>query len=339
MTFGAAAIILYLAAFVPWSSSRARTRSMKRTNAFREPIATPALADDVSLLSGISFLNSSGSSTTTGKIADIPDPVAVVTTNPSAEALWNATAIGTGLNLLQGNVAEMCRLLLPEGAETVAIVGNGPLTDKSRAAIAEADMVLRFNALNNRLPGENLGMWAVRANYRPEAPYWGFWQLRKGGKAASVVAAAMGVMLLGGNADQAVPLLHSYPALLGKTYHVETATYSKMYREVFSGGRDIKPYPPDPSTGLLGLIQVLACYQRRGCVVHLDLYGFNWSTKHWETHMVKAERHIVKRLLQGHDFTVNPTACDGLRSCDSGCDRPEYVLQYDGTGKACASKG
>lgn len=53
---------------------------------------------------------------------------------------------------------------------------------------------------------------------------------------------------------------------------------------------------------------------------------------------VKAENHIVKQLLQPIGYTVNPTACDGLRSCDTGCDRPDYVLQTDGTGKACAKK-
>jgi hypothetical protein len=33
---------------------------------------------------------------------------------------------------------------------------------------------------------------------------------------------------------------------------VNTAQYSHMYRKFFNGGRSVKPYPPDPSTGLLG---------------------------------------------------------------------------------------
>ena len=51
--------------------------------------------------------------------------------------------------LPQGDGQELCRLLMPDGAETLAVVGNGPLTDASRADIATADSVLRFNELNN----------------------------------------------------------------------------------------------------------------------------------------------------------------------------------------------
>lgn len=40
-------------------------------------------------------------------------------------------------------------MLLPKGAETLAIVGNGPITDKDRANIEAADSVLRFNEVNS----------------------------------------------------------------------------------------------------------------------------------------------------------------------------------------------
>lgn len=126
----------------------------------QEPIGAISLAKD-GLLStsdaalsntALSNMADSGGRSSSGRLSDIPDPFKVVKGNPEAKALWNATAVATSLNLEKGNVEEMCRLLLPEGAETIAIVGNGPLTDRNRAAIAEADSVLRFNELNNRLP-------------------------------------------------------------------------------------------------------------------------------------------------------------------------------------------
>jgi hypothetical protein len=84
------------------------------------------------------------------KIANIYNPAQMVLDEAAAEFLWNGTALDTTLALYQGNAAEMCRLLLPTGAQTLAIVGNGPLSDVNRAAMADADSTLRFNELNNR---------------------------------------------------------------------------------------------------------------------------------------------------------------------------------------------
>lgn len=62
-----------------------------------------------------------------------------------------------------------------------------------------------------------------------EAPFWGFWQLRSGSRAAPLVIAATGIVLLGGDADQIVPLLHTYPGMLGKTYHVRSLQATSMH--------------------------------------------------------------------------------------------------------------
>lgn len=90
---------------------------------------------------------------------------AVLLQQPGAEALWSAANIpdvraakGRKQNLLRGDGKALCTVIAPAGAKAVAVVGNGPLTDDSRADIAAADAILRFNEMNNR--------WAWRPGWR-----------------------------------------------------------------------------------------------------------------------------------------------------------------------------
>lgn len=39
----------------------------------------------------------------------------------------------------------------------------------------------------------------------------------------------------------------------------DTGAYATLYRNFFSGGLDIRPFPPDPSTGLLGGLPSDSC--------------------------------------------------------------------------------
>lgn len=41
---------------------------------------------------------------------------------------------------------------MPEGAESLAVVGNGPITDANRADIEAAGSVIRFNEMNSWYP-------------------------------------------------------------------------------------------------------------------------------------------------------------------------------------------
>ena len=74
---------------------------------------------------------------------------------PRAKALWSASSIpdlaGRKSNLLRGDSKTLCAAIAPPGAMSLAVVGNGPLTDESRRQIAAADVILRFNEMNNRL--------------------------------------------------------------------------------------------------------------------------------------------------------------------------------------------
>lgn len=48
----------------------------------------------------------------------------------------------------------LCNLLAPHAAKSIFIVGNGPISNDDRAAMGAADWVIRFNAVDNFLPGD-----------------------------------------------------------------------------------------------------------------------------------------------------------------------------------------
>mmetsp|Transcript_18498 Transcript_18498/g.55785 ORF Transcript_18498/g.55785 Transcript_18498/m.55785 type:complete len:425 (-) Transcript_18498:1894-3168(-) len=333
-TFVAAALVLYFAAFPkPWTKSS--SQELKHVDAFQDPSSSAEVAS--TLIEGhVHTTQPKVQPQGTSRLQDAPDAMELVH-SAAARALWDASSLPNPHKLLQGDGKELCRLLMPEGAESLAVVGNGPITDANRADIEAAGSVIRFNEMNSWLKTERVGVWAVRYNMREKHPFWGFWQLREGNQAGPLVEAASAVLVLGGGVQDTIPLLHAYPALVGKLYHLDYSDYRQLYSDFFSGGLNIKPYPPDPSSGLLALRHVVACALSSKSAVNLDVFGFNWSSKSDVTHMVLAEEHIVKQLLKllEGDVTYHPTPCDGLRTCDTGCDDPFWTLRRNGTGNAC----
>ncbi len=91
------------------------------------------------------------------------------------------------------------------------------------------------------LPSRKQSPGARRCGIPQEQPYWGFWQLRKGNGAAGLVDAASAVLLLGGPKDHSLPLLHAYPGLVGKIYHVRAAAVPSWE------GPQLPPPTPWPS--------------------------------------------------------------------------------------------
>ena len=64
--------------------------------------------------------------------------------------LWNASFAAAPSNWRVGDPKAVCAAIAPANATTLAIVGNGPLSEAQRAQIAGLDRVVRFNAMNNR---------------------------------------------------------------------------------------------------------------------------------------------------------------------------------------------
>ena len=62
----------------------------------------------------------------------------------------------------------------------MALIGNGPLSQRQRAEIAAMDVIVRFNVPNgfSAAAGEQLTVWAVRhAQTAVRRGYWGLEQL------------------------------------------------------------------------------------------------------------------------------------------------------------------
>ena len=64
-------------------------------------------------------------------------------------SLWNASYAAGADRWALGSLEAMCAALAPEHVRTVAIVGNGPLTQEQRELIRAKDRIMRFNAVNN----------------------------------------------------------------------------------------------------------------------------------------------------------------------------------------------
>ena len=63
--------------------------------------------------------------------------------------LWNHSVVSAAENWRLGSHSGLCESVAPANASTLAIVGNGPLTQEQRRQIAGMDRVVRFNAANN----------------------------------------------------------------------------------------------------------------------------------------------------------------------------------------------
>ena len=82
----------------------------------------------------------------------------------------------------------LCGPLARPGVRRVAIVGNGPLNETARAGVAAADLVVRFNLMNNwRRFEEAADVWVIRFSAEASLRYWGITNLR-GEDAVRVVA-------------------------------------------------------------------------------------------------------------------------------------------------------
>lgn len=70
----------------------------------------------------------------------------------------------------------------------------------------------------------------------------------------------------------------------------------------------------------------------------LRIFGFNWHPQNWFMHKMSAEQKIIKRLLAGRQVEINPTACDGMYTCEKLCDSLFYRLAKDGDKSTCEER-
>ena len=58
--------------------------------------------------------------------------------------------MGVKAKWLHGSAEGLAKAVHAHSSRSVAVVGNGPISERQRAQVGEADIVVRFNAMNNR---------------------------------------------------------------------------------------------------------------------------------------------------------------------------------------------
>jgi hypothetical protein len=84
-----------------------------------------------------------------------------------------------------------------------------------------------------------------------------------------------------------------------------------------------------------GVLTTVACLRPDQ---KLRIFGFNWNKGNWFMHKMDAEQKIIRRLLAGRQVEINPTACDGMYTCDKLCDGLFYRLAKDGDKSVCEQR-
>ncbi|KAK9788855.1 hypothetical protein WJX73_009926 [Symbiochloris irregularis] len=201
----------------------------------------------------------------------------------------------------------LCQAVTRSNASSIAIVGNGPLSQKDRDDIQRCDVIVRFNLMNNWVRyKERVDVWVMRFSSEALHRYWGLtnFHLPDANRAIDMVQA---VWLVGGVQQDADYLIDRYASLDKKgtvlLNHMPLAVqYARCMQEPTAA----------PSTGFVAILAALHCSQSSAQV---HIFGMNWSGKMWHGHKGNAERDFVAAMEQLHRMTVHPTACQGMREC------------------------
>lgn len=204
-----------------------------------------------------------------------------------------------------------CAAFYTRPVRSVALVGNGPLTETQRLKIEVSDLVIRFNKLNNRFCGERLDVWLLRRAEEATLQWHGLGELAHCSTAEALEQNPL-LWLYGGsswwfNPYSVVAAAVRFPQIARRLawQGLPFAPWKNLYQTY------VTPLG-SPSTGWIGLMLALDCKPRDA---ELHLYGFNWSRRHWRSHAIAAEERFVRMLADRRRLTVHETACKGLRFC------------------------
>ncbi|KAK9808853.1 hypothetical protein WJX72_005110 [[Myrmecia] bisecta] len=187
-------------------------------------------------------------------------------------------ALIPGFGRVEPQLAVPCAPFRVRGVRSIAIVGNGPLGNEQHDEIRGADLVVRFNSLNNRLPGEPMHVWFLR--HRSPGP------LHYGALDDVNAVSNVTMIFLGGQSRNMAAVVRSFPGISPHNVQlVATEALRTDYRKHVGGPSS------DPSTGYYGVQGIIACATRS---MRVDLYGFNWVGRNTSVHKLQAEEVVIR---------------------------------------------
>ncbi|KAK9865789.1 hypothetical protein WJX84_011150 [Apatococcus fuscideae] len=199
---------------------------------------------------------------------------------------------------------------------TIAIVGNGPISIQQRQQIQTADVVIRFNKLNNRFCGERLDVWVVRFGNTTESGYHGVNEVTHC-TTAEAIGRLSSLWFLDNKPGWARQ--HAMDTI------VQNFTEAGWMEDKTWLGIDKRPLTDEfhqtmdkgttPSSGWIGLRLAERC---RPWGARIHLFGYNWSPLAWSGHKMSEEHKYAQTLEAEGKLIIHRPPCRGFRTCD-GC--------------------
>lgn len=174
----------------------------------------------------------------------------------------------------------------PVASQSIAVVGNGPLSPAARARIQTFATVARFNNMDNRLPGEAVTLLYLR--FDPGALSFHGLETARGSAATSIALVYE---------DQYRDAVTSVRPLFADR---ELLDVPESFQNVPYPGDDF-PYPPYadkyrlvPSTGFFAIHHLMTLR-----ALAIELFGFSWQG--WRWHDWEYERRTIASYVRdGH---------------------------------------
>ncbi|BDA43404.1 hypothetical protein COCOBI_04-4160 [Coccomyxa sp. Obi] len=210
---------------------------------------------------------------------------------------------------------------------TIAVVGNGPLSDLQRAQVEMSDIVIRFNKLNNRFCGERMDIWVLRFAEHAPLKYHGLEEVAhcKTEEALGMVNSIWFLDGVGEQRQKAIQaIMERWPILLQRyTAHIAQQRMAALFGQLVG--------PGNPSSGWQGMMLALECASPQ---TRIHLFGFNWSQRHWARHDMDAEEAYARALHASGRIFIHDPICGGLRACGN-CS---VVADFNEDGFICANR-
>ncbi|KAK9843956.1 hypothetical protein WJX81_000464 [Elliptochloris bilobata] len=242
------------------------------------------------------------------------------------DALWRRPMLWLWNLVDPAGARPVCQDLrgVADPLRSIAIVGNGPITAYQRQQIEAADVIIRFNKLDNWYCGDRMDIWVTRWANHVISKYHGIGEvefcntsLAAGAASAVWVLDAMEAK----HARQLAEALAAYAPMRRLSLAKTVIDWPRM-EALFHARLPDAEWNAVPSSGWAAMMLALECAPPRA---RIHLFGFNWSRRAWAAHKMGAEEAFARRLDAAGRIRIHWPACAGMRGC-GGCP---VVASYD----------